>query len=86
MQFIMIRGGDMTNKEIEEMAGHRQVPPWVMMLVQNCIEKERELCARVCENRANGYQHETDVYAHEHISEANYCAAAIRARGNDEPR
>ena len=44
---------------------------------------EREACARVCENRANGYQHETDVYAHEHINEANYCAAAIRARGEE---
>ena len=47
---------------------------------------EREACARVCEGRANGYQYATDPYAHEHITEANYCAAAIRARGDDEPR
>lgn len=67
----MIRGGDMTNKEIEEMAGHRQVPPWVMMLVLNCIEKEREACAQICDGdgvrQMNGDE----------------CAAAIRARGEE---
>ena len=42
---------------------------------------EREECAKVCERRAKKYEYETDVYAFEHIAEAKYCAAAIRARG-----
>lgn len=74
----MIRGGDMTNKEIEEMAGHRQVPPWVMMLVQNCIEKEREACALVCEEINNASFREAGCPA-----EGSECAAAIRARGEE---
>ena len=42
---------------------------------------EREACAKVCEGRADSYKYATDPWAHEHISEANTCAAAIRARG-----
>ena len=42
---------------------------------------EREACAKVCEERADSYKYATDPWAHEHISEANTCAAAIRARG-----
>ena len=32
----------MTQQEIQELAGHRQVPAWVMKLVGDCLAKERE--------------------------------------------
>ena len=32
----------MTSKEIEELAGHRQVPAWVVKLVNDAIAIERE--------------------------------------------
>ena len=40
-----------------------------------------EACAKVCDLRARSYSMETDMWAHEHVSEAKICAAAIRARG-----
>lgn len=42
---------------------------------------EREACANVCMGRAISYRNETDPWAHEHVSEAETCAALIRARG-----
>ena len=45
----------MTSKEIEELAGHRQVPAWVVKLVSDAVAIEREACAEVAENwRCNG--------------------------------
>jgi hypothetical protein len=45
----------MTSKEIEELAGHRQVPAWVVKLVSDAVAIEREACADVAENwRCNG--------------------------------
>ena len=45
----------MTAKEIEELAGHRQVPAWVVKLVSDAVAIEREACADVAENwRCNG--------------------------------
>ena len=38
----------MTAKEIEELAGHRQVPAWVVKLVGDAVAAEREACAKVC--------------------------------------
>jgi hypothetical protein len=32
----------MTSKEIEELAGHRQVPAWVVKLVGDAVAAERE--------------------------------------------
>lgn len=32
----------MTQQEIQELAGHRQVPAWVVKLVGDCLAKERE--------------------------------------------
>jgi hypothetical protein len=32
----------MTTQEILELAGHRDVPPWVMKLVADCVAKERK--------------------------------------------
>jgi hypothetical protein len=44
-------------------------------------EKEREACAKVCDDRVIAYQYATDVWAQEHIDEARHLAKAIRARG-----
>ena len=35
----------MTNQEIKELAGHREVPPWVMKLVADAVAMEREVIA-----------------------------------------
>ena len=44
-------------------------------------EKEREACAKLCDDRVIAYQYATDVWAQEHIDEARHLANAIRARG-----
>lgn len=31
----------MTTEEIIELAGHRQVPPWVFKLIADCLERYR---------------------------------------------
>lgn len=48
--------------------------------LREAVLEEREACAKVCDQRAKDYGYETDFYAHEHVSEALYCAEAIRAR------
>ena len=35
----------MTTQEIIELAGHRDVPAWVMKLVANCLDKQRNQLA-----------------------------------------
>ena len=35
----------MTLQEIQDLAGHRDVPPWVVKLVGDAVAKEREACA-----------------------------------------
>ena len=37
----------MTQQEIQELAGHREVPPWVVKLVADAVAKEREACAKL---------------------------------------
>jgi hypothetical protein len=37
----------MTLQEIEELAGHRKVSPWVVKLVADAVAKEREACAKI---------------------------------------
>ena len=64
----------MKQDEIIEMAGHRQVPQWVMKLVCDAVAKEREACAKVCEQVATPYQAAGASVALE-------CANIIRARG-----
>ena len=59
----------MTIDQIKELAGHRTVPPWVMKLVQEAVEIEREACAKVCDEQFEKYG-----------CVADKCAAAIRAR------
>jgi hypothetical protein len=61
----------MTYEEIEELAGHRQVPSWVVKLVSDAVAIEREACAKVCEE------------AHWSLDDRNEYAAAIRARGQE---
>jgi hypothetical protein len=61
----------MTLKEIEELAGHRQVPAWVVKLVSDAVAIEREACAKVCEE------------SHWSLDDRNEYAAAIRARGQE---
>lgn len=39
----------MTQDEIKELAGHREVSPWVMKLVGDAVAKEREACAKDAE-------------------------------------
>jgi len=64
----------MTSKEIEELAGHRQVPAWVVKLVADAVAIEREACAKVCEAEAESLI----GMAYEGI--ALGCAENIRAR------
>jgi hypothetical protein len=40
----------MTHQEIKELAGHRAVSPWVMKLVNDAVMKEREACAKICDD------------------------------------
>ena len=65
----------MTNQEIKELAGHREVPPWVMKLVADAVAVEREACAKVCES------HKSENFPLIHNNAVVGCAFAIRARG-----
>ena len=70
----------MTNQEIEELAGHRPVPAWVVKLVGDAIAIEREACAKVCEEQANElWLKNCDSEGHG----ANQCSVAIRVRGQE---
>ena len=46
-------------------------------------EKEREECAKICDDRVTAYQYATDVWAQEHIDEAKNLAQSIRSRGQE---
>ena len=61
----------MNRDDIIKLAGHREVPPWAMKLVQDCVEAEREACA--CE--AEGIAIALHGYDKHGYAEAN------RARG-----
>ena len=62
----------MTLQEIQDLAGHRDVPPWVVKLVGDAVAREREACAEVCD----------DIHAeHEVKGVFSTYAEAIRARG-----
>jgi len=65
----------MTLKEIEELAGHRTVSPWIVKLVGDAVAKEREACAKVCDK---AYKAGSNV--------AYMLANAIRARGKTQPQ
>jgi hypothetical protein len=71
-----------TNKEIEDLAGHRQVPAWVIKLVGDAVAVERESCAKLCDEiPALNPMFLLDV-AYE--AATLDCADAIRARGNND--
>ena len=40
----------MTLKEIEELAGHRKVSPWIVKLVGDAVAKEHEACLSIAES------------------------------------
>jgi hypothetical protein len=42
--------GEVNRDDIIRMAGHREVPPWVLKLVMDCVEAEREACAQILAN------------------------------------
>ena len=63
----------MTSKEIEELAGHRQVPAWVVKLVNDALASEREACAALCDRGDPMFKPALTQFD---------CAAAIRARGS----
>jgi len=63
----------MTLQEILDLAGHRDVPPWVVKLVADAVAKEREACAKLIEE----YETDNDITA----TWLNIIADAIRARG-----
>jgi hypothetical protein len=69
----------MTLKEIEELAGHRQVSPWVVKLVGDAVAKEREECANIVEENANKCGVDTVAWM---LLASN--ADAIRARGENK--
>ena len=64
----------MTQQEIQELAGHREVPPWVVKLVADAVAKEREACAKVCEE----YETNNDIAD----TWLNIVSEVIRARSN----
>lgn len=69
----------MSLDEIKELAGHREVSPWVVKLVQEAVELEREACANVCELEIIPRNH--DLFKAFNVG-ATRCATAIRSRSN----
>ena len=65
----------MTNKEIEDLAGHRKVSTWVVKLVGDAIAAEREACAKLMDN-----MDKKDNLSNYYKVAAN----VIRARGNND--
>jgi hypothetical protein len=68
--FWVCKESNMTRDDIIRMAGHREVPAWVMKLVMDCIEAEREACAVTLETEGGAWN-----------GESFEIAGAIRARG-----
>ena len=84
----------MTKEEIIEMAKQVKLPydyvtgeiMWLDSIEQFAkliAEKEREACAKLCDDRTTAYQYATDSWAQEHINEAKHLSQAIRARGQE---
>jgi hypothetical protein len=78
----------MTSQEIEELAGHRPVPAWVVKLVADAVAEERKACASLCfqmwgkwmDSRVGDESHDNA-----NLPDAEDCAAAIQARGQSKP-
>lgn len=68
----------MSLDEIKELAGHREASPWVVKLVQDAVEIEREKAAKVCEELGKTkFIPNHDVYILPPTPQD--CAAAIRS-------
>jgi hypothetical protein len=81
----------MTSQEIEELAGHRQVPAWVVKLVGDAIAAEREACASlevevVVPTKDYSSMTPLDCYEAALMDQAIAFRAAIRARGQIKPK
>ena len=74
----------MTLKEIEELAGHRQVPAWVVKLVADAVAAEREACANLLlSTDLSGLSGNLVLQNYTATLLAKY-VEAIRARGNND--
>jgi hypothetical protein len=62
----------MTLQEIQDLVGHRDVPPWVVKLVGDAVAREREACAKLCDDLDKSHWG-CEV-------KASWCSEAIRAR------
>ena len=71
----------MTLQEIQELAGHREVSPWVVKLVGDAVAKERESLARFSQTLPNPYKH-CQVSSHAYDMAILEYSRAIRARNN----
>jgi len=63
----------MTLQEIQDLAGHRDVPPWVVKLVGDAVDEEREACAKICDDELKQW----GIF----VSDVGDVSKAIRARG-----
>ena len=70
----------MNQKQIQELAGHRRVLPWVAKLVQDAVLAEREACAKVCDESAEFFG-ENGEYA-EHQAHKNEYVALMGPSGS----
>lgn len=69
-----------TLKQIQTLAGHRDVPAWVIKLVQDAVSEEREACAKLIESTDLGALKD-DTKLQNWIAALLFSyAAAIRAR------
>lgn len=62
----------MTLQEIQDLAGHRDVPPWVVKLVGDAVANEREACAMLCLWHNNAFSQKPTLF---------HMAQLIRERG-----
>ena len=69
----------MTQDEIKELAGHRDVSPWIIKLVGDAVAKEREACALKAEDFLTEPEPDWDGDFWNQAIER--VAMAIRARG-----
>ena len=85
-------GATMIKDEIEEMAElsglylyktNEELIYCLTYFAKLVAEKEREECAKICDDRVNAYQYATDPWAQEHIKEAKHLAKAIKSRGQE---
>lgn len=60
-----------------------QLLAMAVLELKDRVLKEREACAKLCDDRVTAYQYATDSWAQEHIKEARHLVKAIRARGQE---